>query len=149
MNHIKDFMTEAPHAIGHDQPLKLAHERMQHFGIRHLPVLDRGVLVGVVSERDVSLISSLSKDQADTVTVEEAMSEEPFAVAPDDDLVDVCTRMAQHKYDCAVIMDHNKVTGVYTTTDALQMLAALLPTSNGNALEQVRAKRKSSMPPKK
>jgi acetoin utilization protein AcuB len=122
---------------------------MQHFGIRHLPVLDRGVLVGVVSERDVSLISSLSKDQADTVTVEEAMSEEPFAVAPDDDLVDVCTRMAQHKYDCAVIMDHNKVTGVYTTTDALQMLAALLPTSNGNALEQVRAKRKSSMPPKK
>jgi acetoin utilization protein AcuB len=143
MNQIKHFMTEAPHAIGHDQLLKLAHERMQQFGVRHLPVLDRGVLVGVVSERDVALINALSHDQVDTITVEEAMSEEPFSVAPDDDLVSVCRRMADHKFDCAVVMDHNKVAGVYTTTDALHMLASLLPDAAASgALKKLVAQRK-------
>ena len=43
MNEIKHFMTRSPHAIGHDQSLKLAHERMHHFGIQQLPVLEAGV----------------------------------------------------------------------------------------------------------
>lgn len=37
---IRDFMTPAPHSIGRDQPLSLAHEKMRGWGIRHLPVLE-------------------------------------------------------------------------------------------------------------
>jgi acetoin utilization protein AcuB len=125
MNEIRRFMTESPHAIGHDQPLSLAHERMQHFGIRHLPVLDAGVLVGVISERDIALIGAVSSEDQE-ITVEEAMSAEPYSVAPGDDLLEVTTRMAEHKYGCAVVMSQNKVVGVFTTTDALHVLAGLL-----------------------
>lgn len=131
MNPIKNFMTESPHAIGHDQPLKLAHDRMQQFGIRHLPVLDGGVLVGVVSERDVALISAISRGDSSEVTVEEAMSAEPYAVTPETDLFEVCSTMAERKYGCAVVMEHNKVAGVFTTTDALHMLAMLLRDVSG------------------
>lgn len=133
MNPIKNFMTEAPHAIGQDQPLKLAHDRMQQFAIRHLPVLDGGVLVGVVSERDVALIGAISKGDSSEVTVEEAMSAEPYAVSPDADVVDVCAAMAEHKYGCAVVMEHNKVSGVFTTTDALHMLSRVLRDAGGAA----------------
>ena len=126
MTEIRRFMTPSPHAIGHDQPLKLARERMQQFGIRHLPVLDAGVLVGVISERDIALLGAISPQHAEDTTVEEAMSAEPYAVAPSDSTVDVVAHMAEHKYDCAVVIEHSKVAGVFTTHDAISLLSRLL-----------------------
>ena len=46
-------MTETPHSIGKDQPLAVAHRLMKEHDLRHLPVLEQGKLVGLVSERDV------------------------------------------------------------------------------------------------
>jgi acetoin utilization protein AcuB len=133
MTEIKHFMTASSHAIGHDQTLKLAHERMQQFGIHHLPVLDGGVLVGVVSERDIALVSAISPPHAEDTPVEEAMSAEPYAVAPDADVVDVTAYMAEHKYGCAVVMEHKKVVGVFSSSDALQLLSGLLRATDGAA----------------
>ena len=126
MNEIKHFMASSPHAIGHDQPLSLAHERMQHWGVRQLPVLDGGVLVGVISERDIALVEAIAPNDAASTTVEEAMSSEPYAVAPDDDIAQVTEAMAQHRHSCAIVMDHQKVVGVFSTTDALHLLSGLL-----------------------
>jgi acetoin utilization protein AcuB len=126
MHEIKNFMTAMPHAIGRDQTLKLAHERMQQFGIRHLPVLDGGVLVGVLSERDIALLNAISPNHAEETLVEEAMSAEPYAVEPKTSIEAVTAHMAEHKYGCAVVMDHHKVLGIFTTTDALTLLHALL-----------------------
>lgn len=126
MNAIKDFMTRSPHAIGHDQTLKLAHERMHQFGVRQLPVLDRGVLVGVLDERDIALLGAMAPRQAVDATVEEAMSSEPYAVEPDTDAEIVTAHMAQHKSGCAVVMENKKVLGVFTSADALSLLTSLL-----------------------
>jgi acetoin utilization protein AcuB len=146
MTEIKHFMSASPQAIGHDQTLKLAHERMQQSGIRHLPVLDGGVLVGVVSERDIALIGAISPPHAKDTPVEEAMSAEPYAVPPDADIIEVTAHMAEHQYGCAVIMDHNKVVGVFSSSDALQLLSALLKQSDGagkQALSSLAGKNKA------
>jgi acetoin utilization protein AcuB len=126
MNAIRDFMTRSPHAIGHDQPLKLAHQRMHQHGIRHLPVLDGGVLVGVLSERDIALAGAISPQHAAETTVEEAMSTEPYAVPPDTDAEIVTAHMVEHKSGCAVVMEHKKVVGVFSNLDALSLLTSLL-----------------------
>ena len=126
MSQIRDFMTESAHAIGCDQTLKLAHDRMQQFGIHQLPVLEGGQLVGVLSERDIALISAVSPSQLDTIAVEEAMAAEPYAVGPSDDIAVVVAHMLQHKYNSAVVMDHNKVLGLFTSVDALRLLSKLL-----------------------
>jgi CBS domain-containing protein len=109
MSQIRHFMTESAHAIGCDQNLKFAHDRMQQFGIHQLPVLEGGVLVGVLSERDIALIRAVSPGQLETIMVEEAMAAEPYAVAASDDIAPVVAHMVEHKYGMAVVMDHNKV----------------------------------------
>jgi acetoin utilization protein AcuB len=147
MYEIKQFMTQSSHAIGHDQSLKLAHERMLQWGIHHLPVLDGGELVGVLSERDIALLAAISPKRVEEVTAEEAMSTEPYAVEPSASIEGVTAHMAEHKYGCAVIMDHHKVVGVFTATDALGLLATLLHETKDPAWpERVLAARASHKP---
>ena len=123
---IRDVMTESPHTIGKAQTLDKASHVMREQGIRHLPVLDGGELLGILSNRDVYLIETLQDVDPERVTVEEAMSAEPYAVAPDAPLRDVVAEMAEHKYGAAVVMEGRKVIGIFTTIDALRVLAGRL-----------------------
>jgi acetoin utilization protein AcuB len=104
-----------------------AHELMRTHRIRHLPVLESGKLVGVVSDRDLHLIETLADSDPDEITVDEAMSEEVYVVAPDDPVDAVVERMANHKYGSAIVMNRRGIVeGIFTTVDALQVLADVL-----------------------
>jgi len=50
---IQKYMTRALHTIGQEQTLDVAHTVMRQHGIRHLPVLEGGKLVGLLSQRDL------------------------------------------------------------------------------------------------
>jgi acetoin utilization protein AcuB len=123
---IRDYMAESPHTIGSDQPVAHASELMQKHHIRHLPVLEGGRLVGVISDRDVKIVQAFHDVDAGEVQVAEAVGVEAYTVAPDAKLDEVAMHMAEHKYGSAVVMDHNKVIGIFTTVDALRALADAL-----------------------
>jgi acetoin utilization protein AcuB len=117
---VRALMTPAPHTIGSQQTIGEAARRMRDAHVRHLPVLTGGHLVGLVSERDARLVETLSKTE--TVLVGEVMSPEPYAVAPDDDLARVVEVMATRKLGSAVVLEDDRVIGIFTTTDALHLL---------------------------
>ena len=123
---IRDAMTPSPHTIGKDQTLEHASRVMREHEIRHLPVLDGGRVLGILSIRDVYLVETLADADPTKVTVEEAMSAEPYAVAPATPLKEVVAEMAEHKYGAAVVMEERKVVGIFTTVDALRVLASRL-----------------------
>jgi acetoin utilization protein AcuB len=122
---IRDFMSPTPHSIGRHQPLAVAHERMRASGIRHLPVLEGGKLVGLLSQRDAFFIETLRDVDPASVPVEDAMSVDVYITSPDAPLSDVAATMAEHKYGCAVVMDGAHLTGIFTTVDALIALARI------------------------
>lgn len=123
---VSRYMTASVHTIGIDQSLLIAHEVMRANHIRHLPVLDEGELVGVVSIGDLHLIETLKDVKPEVVTVEEAMVPDPYVVAPSTSLGAVATHMAEHKLGAALIVDGGKVAGMFTGVDALKALAGLL-----------------------
>lgn len=124
--HIRDVMIPSPHSIGVDQTLETAHALMRKYNIRHLPVLRGGKLVGIVSSRDLYFIESLREVNPSNVTVEEAMSQVPYVVAPDTSLSEVVREMAANRYGSVVIMDGTHLAGIFTTTDGMQLLASML-----------------------
>jgi acetoin utilization protein AcuB len=126
LSRIDQFMTRCPHTIGLDQPIADAQRAMRAHGIRHLPVLDGGRLVGLVSERDLLFVDRLLDLDREQLPVSEAMSPEVYTVASDAPLLTVVVEMADHKYGSAVIMEAGSVAGVFTTIDALRAFAALL-----------------------
>lgn len=125
---IEKHMTMAPHAIGIDQSVEQAHALMKKQGIRHLPVLNGGELVGVVSDRDLALLEAWRDFDPKKMAVAEAMSTEVYAVSPEAPLDEVVGTMATRKYGCAVIMQNGHVVGIFTTVDACRSLAELLHT---------------------
>jgi acetoin utilization protein AcuB len=124
---ISNYMTPSPVTIGKEQPLAVAHQMMRQHRIRHLPVLEHGRLIGIVTERDLHLIETLRDVDPVSVKVEEAMTLEPYAISPETSLEWVASEMAGHKYGAAVVVDdRNRVLGVFTTVDALRALQDLL-----------------------
>jgi acetoin utilization protein AcuB len=123
---IKQWMTPAPHSIGRDQPLAVAHRLMRDNGLRHLPVLEHGKLVGMLSERDLFFLESISGVDPEKETVEQGMSQDVYCVPPDARMREVVAEMKKHRYGCAVVADRDKVVGVFTTTNALELLATFL-----------------------
>lgn len=123
---IRDFMTPAPVTIGRAQRLSDAARRMHEHHIRHLPVLEGGFLFGIVSERDIDLVEALPDVDPDEVTVEEAMTQDPYTVRGDTPVREVAAAMAEHKYGTAVVMEEGRVAGIFTTVDALRLLAEVL-----------------------
>ena len=126
---VADYMTVAPYSIGLDQSLQGAASRMREHRIRHLPVLEGGVLHGVVSERDIAMVEALGEVDIGKLTVEEAMSSEPYTVAASAPLARVARAMADHKYGCAVVVERERVKGILTTTDVMRALADVLEDS--------------------
>ena len=68
------YMTPSPVTVGRDQSLAVAHDIMRKHRIRHLPVLDAGALVGIVTERDLRLIESIAGTDPNATLVEDAMT---------------------------------------------------------------------------
>jgi acetoin utilization protein AcuB len=122
---IRDYMTAYPHTVGKQQSLRFAHEVMRVGQIRHLPVLDGGKLVGLVSERDMHIVETFGDVDPETTTVQEAMTQDVYVTAPDAPLEEVASSMAEHKYGSAVVMSGGKVVGMFTTVDALRALATI------------------------
>ena len=123
---IAELMTPMPVTVGRDQKIAYAADLMRKHGFRHLPVLHGGTLLGMLSDRDVQLVLSLSDVDPEQVTVEEAMTAEAYAVGPKTPLREVVDEMIAHKYGSVVVMEGTKVTGIFTTVDALSGLARAL-----------------------
>jgi acetoin utilization protein AcuB len=125
---IQKYMTMTPHSIGSEQTLVTASAMMNKHEIRHLPVLHGGQLLGMLTDRDIKLIETFRDVDPTKVTVAEAMTERPYTVSPETPLDEVVETMANNKYGSAIIVQNQKVVGVFTTVDACQALCDLLRT---------------------
>ena len=72
------------------------------------------------------MIQSFPNVDLERMTVEEAMTDEPYAVSPDAPLDEVTSEMAEKRYGCTVVVQNQKVVGIFTTVDACQALSELL-----------------------
>lgn len=124
---VRQFMTEAPETIAADLTLAQARERMFQLQVRHLPVLEGDVLVGILSDRDIALVDAVY-GELERVPVRQAMTAQPFSCGPAAHLHAVAAEMATHRHGSAIVVDPDHpghVLGVFTTTDALRALAEL------------------------
>jgi CBS domain-containing protein/gamma-glutamyl:cysteine ligase YbdK (ATP-grasp superfamily) len=97
--------------------------------IRHVPVEDEhGRLVGIVTHR--AMLRHMSRNRGDTasapVAVRDIMKHGPLAVPPDTLTVDAIRLMRKHQIGSLPVVDGDKLVGIITESDLLEVSARLL-----------------------
>jgi acetoin utilization protein AcuB len=123
---VRQYMTQTPQTVARHQSLAAAHQVMVEHDVRHLPVLDAGGIVGIISERDLLLLEAMPGVNPPDVRVEEAMVKDVFTVPPDAPVGEAIETMIRGKLGSAIVCEAGRVVGVFTTVDALRALHELL-----------------------
>ena len=123
---IEHFTTTVMIVVEPTRTLAEAARLMREHSIRHLPIVEDGEPIGVISERDVHLVETLPDVDPARITVAEAMRDELYLVDPEAPLDQVARHMAEHRYGCAIVARGSRIVGLFTTTDALRALSVLM-----------------------
>lgn len=123
---IGECMTKSPVTVDRRTSLAQALKIMEDNGFRHLPVTDGAKLIGLVSERELRALENMEGFNSAGCTVEDFSLVAPYAVAPSAKVRDVAAEMADRKLGSAAVVHGDQVVGVFTTIDALRLLAQLL-----------------------
>lgn len=125
---IKSVMTPFPWSIDIDAPVDEARAFMRREHIRHLPVVDEGRLVGLVSDRDIKLCLGPDFDSPPPgeVTVRDVYVDRPYVVELDEPLPNVLFAMAERHIGSVLVTREGKLAGVFTATDACRRFAEFL-----------------------
>jgi CBS domain-containing protein len=130
---VKDLMATEVSTLGRNDTLDLADNVMILGRIRHLPVLEEGRVVGVVSQRDLfrsALAVALGygeraqKTLLKTLRVKDVMSEPAITISPEATIKEAARLMVEHKIGCLPVVEGSTLVGIVTETDILRAVVS-------------------------
>lgn len=131
---VEEYTTPDPITANEDMAFDDLRRLMADHGIRHLPVMRRDAVVGVISDRDVRLVSGLTVAEKAQVRAADIMAPNPVTVKASTPLDEVAYVMSDRKVGSVIVNDEDgKLLGIFTATDALN---ALIEIVRGAALSE-------------
>ncbi|HOV28084.1 MAG TPA: CBS and ACT domain-containing protein [Pseudobacteroides sp.] len=133
--YVKSKMTSNPYTISPDATIAEALELMRHKGIRKLPVVKGGELVGIVTEREML---EVSPSKATTLSVFEvnyllgktkvsqAMTKDLITISADALLEEAALLMRDNDISTLPVLDGEKLCGIITETDIFNAFIELM-----------------------
>ena len=119
---VNEIMTKPPATCTTNDSVTAAAKTMHEHNCGFVPVVDaRGVVVGVVTDRDVCLVVGDRNRAMTHVSVQEAMSHPIFSCYGDDDVKTTLVTMAKHHVRRLPVLDrHGHLQGVLSIDDIVQ-----------------------------
>jgi CBS domain-containing protein len=130
---VAELMTTDVVTVGRNDELSVADDIMKMKRVRHLPVLEDGRLVGLLSQRDLFLAAlssamgfgqKASREFLKSVPVKEVMTDELVTVEPSQEVKAAARLMIDRKIGCLPVVDGGKLVGLLTETDFVKLVLA-------------------------
>jgi acetoin utilization protein AcuB len=115
---VGERMTRNPAVVRLGDSLATARMIMQSAGFKHLPVVERKRVLGVISDRDVRQHAGGLED----TVVEAAMTADPVTVSPDTRVEEAASLILVRGIGCLPVTEHGGLVGIITTSDLLRAL---------------------------
>lgn len=131
---VREIMTGSPVTLTPDDTLDLANDVISLGRIRHIPVIDDGRLVGLLSERDLigaaaNRIFGLKQKSRSALLkselVKNVMKKKVVTVTPDTPIKNAAKLMAEKKIGCVPVISEGALVGLVTTTNVLHYLESI------------------------
>jgi acetoin utilization protein AcuB len=132
---IRDIMTKNPITVDSETLVLDAQKIMKESNIRRLPIVDKGKLVGIVTQHDLlqaspSPATSLSVHELNyllaKMTVKEVMKKNPVTFTPDTPFEEALRIGQEKKIGSFPVMDKGKLVGIATESDIVRFLTRSL-----------------------
>jgi IMP dehydrogenase len=119
----KDFLQSELCFLAPNQTVFEAYAQMTKHRVRHLPVVENGKAVGMISDRDLQFIKDFGQNEE--ILCEDIMSADPYIVGTETAVSEMSQEMVERRINSALICDDkDKIVGIFTATDALKILAS-------------------------
>jgi acetoin utilization protein AcuB len=122
------WMTDDPVTLAPDRPVIEAYALMIGHGVRHLPVMKAGNLVGMISDRDLQRATRLDRARKPgdiahlfSTPVSDIMTRERFVtIDPLTSLGEAAALMVGEDVHALLVLDGERLVGILTTHDILR-----------------------------
>ena len=130
---VSDLMITNPNTIHPDIPLSQVLKLMRDVGCRHLPVLENGFLVGIVSERDVRLavkipaldIEDVGSHQIRDISAGEIMATDPVTANLSTTVQQAAQWLNANNIGALPVVEDGVLVGIVTIYDILDYVAQM------------------------
>lgn len=131
---VKDVMSTEVTVVDRNDDLSHVEDLMVANKLRHVPVVENGELVAIVSQRDLfkAMMSSTmgygekaQKAYLHSVRVKEIMTDPVVTVAPDTAVGEAAALMLNKGIGCLPVLDGTQLVGIVTKTDLLRYVHSL------------------------
>jgi len=131
---ISSIMTREVITLSLSDTLYSAEKRMKTNHIRHMPVVNEGKLIGLISLSDlqrISFIDAYSKEGTEDtpvynmLSIKDLMIKNPLTASPRTTILEVSKLLASKEFHSLPVVDQDKLVGIITTTDLLHYFIEL------------------------
>jgi acetoin utilization protein AcuB len=126
---VKDFMTQNPVIVSPLDNIQNTFQVLINNGIHQAPVVSKGELVGIVTDRDLRM--ALSEDISDpNLNIGSLMTKDPVSVTDDLKIVEAAKIIRKRRFNALpVINKKGELVGIVTVRDILDGLINLFEIS--------------------
>ena len=128
---VHDVMTADPVTVPVDMPVLDAVRVMKDTNCRHVPVMDDGRVVGLISTKDMSVQPFADR------RVRDVMSRDMLTVVPRERIEVAATIMEECKVNSLLVLEHQRLAGIVTSYDLLHALAERLRAAREKAAQRL------------
>ncbi len=140
---IKDSMTREVVVLSPGTTAAAALGMCREQRIRHLPVVEGGRLVGIVSDRDLRSATPAFGDPGrasalEKIRISDIMARDVVTARPDDPIEEAANRMRERRIGCLPVVQEGEMVGIVTSSDVMEALIYLVGAHEpGSRLEVV------------
>lgn len=154
---VSELMNRELIAVAPDDSVEQAVKLLRQRGVRHLLVMKKNALVGIISDRDVKRALDPQKTKKklmnvgglffllEPILVEEIMTRAPVTITPDTEVHQAAWIMVERRFGALPVVKKDKTVGIVTETDLLRYFAE----SVAEAPQKQVTKKKATKPRKK
>jgi CBS domain-containing protein len=119
---MKSFVKTKMHMVEPQSSVIEIFNLMKSNKIHHVPVVENGEAVGIISDRDVQFVNHA--DNSFQMTAKDIMTANPYTVDAMTSVPHAVNTMTQKGINSILIHDDSKkIVGIFTSTDALNILS--------------------------
>ncbi|MFY9397087.1 MAG: CBS domain-containing protein, partial [Desulfomonilia bacterium] len=121
---VESWMVTDLITIGRDAGIRDALTVMKKYSVRHLPVVERGRFVGLVTSGDLK--QAILASMLETLKVGDVMLVDPYTVTSGTSLEKAAAIIYEKNIGCLPVVEDGKIVGILTIKDILRAFIEIM-----------------------